>query len=151
MSLTLEDLSKVTQLEPPQTVWLQLEVTFYANEDHQNDESEFKQSKLTELIQILLRSWVASETKAVRPCPNTSPSHCEDVIGSACTVLSGILKPCSFTSLESGRGSFITHYQFCPFSKQYRIIFNTEILYNSWQVKGGVRHPLQNYLPLPSL
>ena len=50
-------------------------------------------------------------------------------------VLFGILKPCSFTSLESGRGSFITQYQFCPFlnSTEAFLIWKYSIIHSTWK------------------
>lgn len=55
--------------------------------------------------------------------PDPRPPQHGDGIVSSLSMSSGVLKPRSFTSRESGRSSSITHYQFCPFSKQHRIIF----------------------------
>lgn len=82
-------------------------------------------------------------------CPHASPAPRGHVIVSAPTLSSGVLKLCSFASLASGRDPSITHYGFCPFSKQHRIMFNRKALYDSSQLKGGVCQPLQNSLPLP--
>lgn len=86
--------------------------------------------KAVRVTHMLLKSWASLETKAISLLPGTSPSHCGETV-SPLPAVPSILKPCSLTSLEPGRHSFVTQYQFCPFSKQHRIIFNMKIFCNS--------------------
>ena len=82
----------------------------------------------TELLQKQwqLDSW---HTVSLSPCD-------EVIVGSqVLIVLFDILKPCSFTLLESGRGSFITQYQFRPFlnSTETFLIWKYSIIHSTWK------------------
>ena len=70
-------------------------------------------------------------------CSNICLSPCDEgIVGSqVLIVLFGILKSCSFTSLDSGRGSFITQYQFHPFpnSTESFLIWKYSIIHSTWK------------------
>ena len=95
----------------------------------------------TSLPQPLISPQFYSDTELLQKqgqldsCSNVCLSPCDEgIVGSqVLIVLFGILKSCSFTSLDSGRGSFITQYQFHPFpnSTESFLIWKYSIIHST--------------------